>query len=70
MCCFEDKFGNADCKCHSAVLKAYRSLIQAGQPESSALYAAKAVYRFHHPEELPDAAALTVERWVYAESFH
>ena len=70
MCCSEDKFGLADCKCHAAVLKAYKSLVNAGQPESTALSVAKRVYRFHHPEDMPDDAALTVERWVYAENFH
>ncbi|MGQ0527788.1 MAG: hypothetical protein ACT4OY_07170 [Alphaproteobacteria bacterium] len=70
MCCSDDKFAPGDCKCHSAVLKAYRTLLGAGQPEKTALSVAKRVYRFHHPEHRPDDAALTVERWVNEGHFH
>lgn len=74
MSCNETRTGavkfDADCKCQSAVLRAYKSLLSAGTPESRALEAAKIVYSHHHPEDPADVAALTVERWVYAEHFH
>ena len=58
------------CKCQSAVLKAYVSMMSAGRPHQVALEAAGIVYRFHHPEDSKMDAALTVERWIYAENFH
>lgn len=58
------------CQCRPAVLNAYCGLKAAGQPERVALEAAQRVYRFHHPEDAKDAAALTVERWVNAGSMH
>jgi hypothetical protein len=74
MSCNETKTGavkfDADCKCQSAVLRAYKSLLSVGTPETRALEAAKIVYSHHHPEDPADVAALTVERWVYAEHFH
>jgi hypothetical protein len=60
----------ADCKCYGAVMKAYGTLLNAGQPESVALEAAQIVYRYHHPEDPKHAAALTVERWVHADHIH
>jgi hypothetical protein len=68
MCCTKET--PVDCKCHAAVLKAYKTLLGAGQSETMALQVAKRVYRFHHPEHMPDVAALTVERWVNAGNFH
>lgn len=74
MSCVEIKFDGADdevrCKCQAAVMRTYLSLLNAGQPESNALDAAKIVYRHHHPEDTKIDAALTVERWVYAGQFH
>ncbi|MCE7886220.1 MAG: hypothetical protein DYH13_01780 [Alphaproteobacteria bacterium PRO2] len=74
MSCNETKKGkavfNGDCKCQNAVMRAYNGLLTAGTPEPRALEAAKIVYSYHHPEDAPDIAALTVERWVYAEHFH
>jgi hypothetical protein len=74
MSCNETKKGavqfDADCKCQAAVLRAYKTLLLAGQPEPYALEAAKIVYAHHHPEDPRHVAALTVERWVYAENFH
>jgi hypothetical protein len=74
MSCNETKTGKAkfdgNCKCQNAVLNAYKSLLSAGTPEPRALEAAKIVYGYHHPEDAPEVAALTVERWVYAEHFH
>tara|TARA_B100001989_G_scaffold247920_2_gene220797 strand:- start:2223 stop:2447 length:225 start_codon:yes stop_codon:yes gene_type:complete len=58
------------CKCQGAVLRSYKGLIEAGQPEVNALEAAKIVYRHHHPEDSKECAGLIVERWVYAEKFH
>jgi hypothetical protein len=40
------------------------------EPEHVALDAALRVYRYHHPEDPKDKAALTVESWVYAGSRH
>lgn len=51
-------------------MQAYGSLVNAGQPESFALEAAKIVYAYHHPEFPKQERALTVERWVYADHFH
>lgn len=71
MCCVDDKFnGDADCRCYRAVMRAYGSLIGAGQSQTLALDVARTVYRFHHPEDLPERASLIVERWVHAGSLH
>ena len=74
MSCATEEIDNAKdpvrCKCQGAVLRSYQSLITAGQPECDALEAAKIVYRYHHPEDTKECAALIVERWVYAEHFH
>ena len=58
------------CKCRSAVLRAYKLLLQAGQPSQYALEAAKIVYAHHHPKDSKFDRALTVERWVNAGHFH
>ncbi len=60
----------ADCKCYGAVMNAYGALIRAGQPSSVALEAAKIVYAYHHPEDAPFDAALTVESWVHENRVH
>lgn len=76
MCCDETHagidaaFDPVRCKCRAAVLRAYGELTRAGQPAKIALFAAKAVYRYHHPEDMPHVAGLTVERWVNAGQFH
>lgn len=59
-----------DCKCYGAVMKAYRALLDAGQPESVAQEAAKIIYAYHHPEDTKIAAALTVERWLHEGHVH
>lgn len=74
MSCNETKSGavefDDDCKCQSAVLRAYKTLIGTGMPEPRALEAAKIVYAHHHPEDAVETAAITVERWVYADHVH
>ena len=64
------KDASKDCKCHGAVMRAHGSLVEAGQPESIALEAAKIVYNHHHPEDTKADQALTVERWVNEENLH
>ncbi len=64
------KDAGADCKCHGAVMRAYEGLVKAGQPESTALEAAKIVYGFHHPEDSKADQRLTVERWINEEKLH
>lgn len=59
-----------DCKCHGAVMRAYAGLIDAGQPETIALEAAKIVYGYHHPEDSASDQSLTVESWIHAEKLH
>ncbi len=56
------------CKCQGAVMRAYKGMKHEG--EKTALAAAVRVYSFHHPEDLPVDASLTVERWVHAEHLH
>lgn len=51
------------CKCHRAVMQAYKGLID-DQPDSVARQVALRVYRHHHPEDCITVARLTVERWV------
>lgn len=58
----------ADCKCYGAVLRTYKSMLASHAPEPVAKEAAIRVYRYHHPEDPKNAAHLTVESWVYAES--
>ncbi len=74
MSCTEITFDGANdpvrCKCQGAVLRTYKGLVSKGQPTQIALEAAKIVYGYHHPEDSKQDAALTVERWVYAESMH
>lgn len=59
-----------DCKCYAAVLRTYKGMIKARCPDTVAREAALRVYQFHHPEDISDAAQLTVERWINAEHFH
>ncbi len=59
-----------DCKCYHAVMRAYISLCEYGQPRSVALEAARIVYGYHHPEDKKSDQALTVERWVNEGSLH
>lgn len=74
MSCADDIFDGAKdpvrCKCQGAVVRTYRGLMEAGQPEQVALAAAKIVYRYHHPEDSKSDGALIVERWIFAEHFH
>ena len=67
---YEGDLKSQGCKCHKAVLRAYGGLVDAGQPEKIALEAAKAVYKFHHPEDCVTKASLTVERWLHEERLH
>ena len=60
----------SDCKCYGAVMRAYGSLIKAGQPERTALEAAQIIYSYHHPEDSKHDAHLTVESWVHAGHAH
>lgn len=59
-----------DCKCYGAVMRAYGTLVAAGEPLCTALEAAQIIYRYHHPEDSKEDAHLTVESWVTAEHFH
>ena len=59
-----------DCKCYGAVMRAYTSLIEAGQPETIALDAAKIIYSYHHPEDSSLDQALTVEHWTSEGRVH
>lgn len=74
MSCSDIKFDAAKdphrCKCQAAVKKTYEGLLNAGQPATVALEAAKIVYHHHHPEDSKDLAGLTVERWIYEGRFH
>lgn len=60
----------SDCKCYDAVMRAYKGLIEAGQPETIALDAAQIVYGYHHPEDTLHQRCLTVESWVHASNLH
>ncbi len=60
----------SDCKCYKAVMNAYSSLMEAGQPDGIALEAAIIVYGYHHPEDAQEDRVLTVESWVNAQSIH
>lgn len=60
----------ADCKCYGAVMRTYMSLLDAGQPQSIAIDAARIVYGYHHPEDSYANQCLTVERWVSEERLH
>lgn len=59
-----------DCKCYSAVLRTYKSLLQSDCSDKMACEAALRVYRYHHPEDRKDRARLTVESWIYAGHAH
>ncbi len=54
----------SDCKCYGAVMRTYAGM--SSEPDHVACEAALRVYRYHHPEDPIDKAALTVESWVYA----
>lgn len=60
----------ADCKCYGAVLRTYNAMKKSECPETVAREAAIRVYRFHHPEDPKNQAALTVETWLHAERLH
>lgn len=58
-----DRERRSDC-CRPAVERAFRELRACGQPGQYCLEAAVTVYRWHHPEVLPDAALRTVQDWI------
>lgn len=58
------------CRCKGAALRAYGGMKDHGAAETEALDAAYRIYRFHHPEDAPADARLTVERWIYAGRPH
>ena len=61
----------SDCKCYSAVMRAYQTMSNDNIPETVAQEVALRVYRHHHPEDSPDNAALTVQSWISAgENIH
>lgn len=60
----------ADCKCYKAVMRAYDSLIDSGQPQNIAIDAATIVYGYHHPEDAVSDRVLTVERWINETRLH
>jgi len=59
----------ADCQCHGAVMRTYKSMVS-DEPAHVAMEAAQRVYRFHHPEDSLADAHLTVERWVNEQHIH
>lgn len=60
----------AACSCRPMVERAYRELVDHGQPAEHALDAALVVLRWHHPEVPPPEASEIVQRWVAAEPMH
>ncbi|MGH1404419.1 MAG: hypothetical protein ACRBDL_09255 [Alphaproteobacteria bacterium] len=60
----------SECKCYKAVMRAYDGLVEAGEPESVAIDAARIVYGYHHPEDSLADQTLTVERWVNDTHLH
>jgi hypothetical protein len=54
----------ASCRCRPMVERAYRELLEHGQPTAHALDAALVVMRWHHPEVPSPEAAEIVARWV------
>lgn len=60
----------SDCKCYGAVMRTYRGLVDAGQPETIAQEAAEIVYSYHHPEDTKHDRALTVQSWIHAQHHH
>ncbi len=63
--------GSADpdrCKCQGAVMRTYKGMSHEG--EKIAFGAALRVYSFHHPEDTPADASLTVGRWVHEGHYH
>lgn len=61
--------GGPDCRCRSAVLRAFSGMISSGASPDDALAVALRVFHHHHPEIETGADAL-VERWVSVESLH
>ena len=58
----------ADCKCYSAVMRAYKTMCaDSDVPDKMAEEVAVRVYRHHHPEDTPQDAMLTVQCWITAE---
>jgi hypothetical protein len=49
-------------------MRTYKAM--SDEPHHVALQAAQRVYRHHHPEDSPDEANLTVERWVADQRVH
>lgn len=68
MCEFKD--ATFPCKCKTAVLKAYQSLIEDETPENFAREAATRVYMHHHPEDSKELSRLKVESWIHAGHLH
>ncbi|GJL84632.1 MAG: hypothetical protein DHS20C02_04070 [Micavibrio sp.] len=72
MSCKKIKFDGANdpdrCKCQGAVMCAYKGMSHEG--DKIAFGAAIRVYCFHHPEDTPADASLTVGRWVNEGHFH
>lgn len=60
----------AACSCRPMVERAYRELVDHGQPAGHAIDAATVVLRWHHPEVPPPEAVEIVQRWVAAEPMH
>lgn len=54
----------AACGCRPMVQRAYRELVERGQPNDHALDAAVVVLRWHHPEVPGPEAGEIVSRWV------
>lgn len=60
----------AACGCRPMVERAYRELIDRGQPDGHALESATVVLRWHHPEVPAPEAVEIVARWVAGEPMH
>lgn len=60
----------AACSCRPMVERAYREMVDCGQPAGHALDAALVVLRWHHPEVPAPEASEIVQRWVAAEPMH
>jgi hypothetical protein len=60
----------SDCKCYSAVMKAYGGMVDVGQPVHIARDVAINVYSYHHPEDSKEDQALTVDSWVNEGHLH
>lgn len=51
--------------CQRAVRRAYRELLNRGEPDRFAFEAALAVYHWHHPEVAPERALDIVFTWLW-----